>query len=250
MGKNIFATITYVAEKIVEAITGHNSKVDAHPSLVEQINVLSGEVINEKLPQPKQSMDIRLYLASLKKNEAYYVAVKQEYPLLTNIPVDIQDSFSIKISGGVVHGGMYYAKVQIASLTFADVYYECSIYNNTEFSGWTKFSTTTKTDISFTPSAGHTVESQKCYIQNDRVYFNIQIKRTDGGLFPKNQEINLGSITSGVVTTTKQPLTCSTVLSGYLTQGTSCELYDGVRVFLGKITFDADTIHIGGSVSK
>lgn len=39
--KNIFATIEYVAEKILEAITGHKNDKQAHPNLSEQINVLS-----------------------------------------------------------------------------------------------------------------------------------------------------------------------------------------------------------------
>lgn len=38
--KNIFATIEYVAEKILEAITGHKNDKQAHPNLSEQINVL------------------------------------------------------------------------------------------------------------------------------------------------------------------------------------------------------------------
>ncbi|MBS5318053.1 MAG: hypothetical protein KHY44_17040, partial [Clostridiales bacterium] len=41
--KNIFATIEYVAEKILEAITGHKNDKQAHPNLSEQINVLSTE---------------------------------------------------------------------------------------------------------------------------------------------------------------------------------------------------------------
>lgn len=43
MSKNIFATITHVAEKITEAITGHKNDEQAHPNLSEQINVLSGQ---------------------------------------------------------------------------------------------------------------------------------------------------------------------------------------------------------------
>lgn len=42
--KNIFTPIEYVAEKIKEAITGHQNDEQAHPNLSEQINVLKGKV--------------------------------------------------------------------------------------------------------------------------------------------------------------------------------------------------------------
>ena len=79
MGKNIFATITYVAEKIVEAITGHNSKVDAHPSLVKQLNVL----FTGKLDKMKLFRDINL-------DTFYNEGVNRVFNVVGHLPKGIQ----------------------------------------------------------------------------------------------------------------------------------------------------------------
>ena len=57
MSKNIFATITHVAEKITEAITGHKNDEQAHPQISEQINVLSANKLDTMIEKPNQSLN-------------------------------------------------------------------------------------------------------------------------------------------------------------------------------------------------
>lgn len=79
MGKNIFATIKYVVEKIEEVIIGHNSNINAHPSLVEQLNDLS----TGKLDKMKLFRNINL-------DTFYNEGVNRVFNVVGHLPKSIQ----------------------------------------------------------------------------------------------------------------------------------------------------------------
>lgn len=151
--KNIFATIEYVAEKILEAITGHKNDKQAHPNLSEQINVLSTGVSNientRKLKTYLGLQDIGM------TTESTFLEIAQAMPNNSTIlfssyaplnwfPQSVTgDRNDIEITR--YGGGISYIKVWLSNV-------KTGVWHGyyTEQTGlvWQQLATTTKTDIS------------------------------------------------------------------------------------------------------
>lgn len=171
--KNIFATIEYVAEKILEAITGHKNDEQAHPNLSEQINVLSTErgYLNSK---EITGVSIR----TLTKNGTYAIDTNT----CTDIPITNQGWAYLTVKANndsyLIHELSY---LNIPNATFK---YKClgGVWGEYE-----NFATTTKTDILVTPQPGYEVLYQKSYRINGITYLSVRVRKTDRSEFGIHQ---------------------------------------------------------------
>lgn len=128
--KNIFATIEYVAEKILEAITGHKNDEQAHPNLSEQINVLSTD---------------RGYLTSKDINNMDDLKFNGKFIFSGEIE-GITASWHVDVTSGIN------THLQIATTTWDNTGNTrgitlTRIFCDGKWSGWQQIATTTKTDI-------------------------------------------------------------------------------------------------------
>lgn len=155
MSKKIFADLSYVADKIKEAIFNHNKDGTSHQDVREQINVLSSDrgYLDTK---DISGTDINL----LRKNGKYWGANLLNNPLggmFASIDVIEQGYYSIQ--------NIVTQNSQI--IRFYDTSSSSWNYRN--------IATTDKIDILATPNAGYTLFFQKNYQINNTVYYNIRI---------------------------------------------------------------------------
>lgn len=137
MGKNIFATITHVAEKITEAITGHKNDEQAHPTLTQQINVLSTgksdklEVIKNRIDSNEVRFDSGVvgfnYSEEATDNLPPQAYIKQE--------ISQRVGRSVEIATGVLNN-FGYSPIMLFRTS-----------HDSGISDWQQLATTTKTDI-------------------------------------------------------------------------------------------------------
>lgn len=193
--KNIFTTIEYIAEKIKEAITGHQNDEQAHPQLSEQINVLF---------------------------EHFYWDLSE---ITMNNNSTLNDIFNAmkdksQLACGIVNGGtdIYpraYGTLKITRITSLIGCAEFSFdkgnrrfigdfrsvsTNLTEFSGWKEIATTTKTDISFPFNdgySGHWSSSNKI-VKNSlgQCVMYVSVKKNDGSDFTPGI-VTIGTLPQG-----------------------------------------------------
>ena len=187
--KNIFATIEYVAEKILEAITGHKNDEQAHPNLSEQINVLSNtksEYIGKAFISEEILLDATYPIAycgsvvnsSTMPNTGQFRV--QYIPYFAN-----NEGYSVQIAWGVVtNSGLWYRMA-----------------NGTIWERWENFSITAKTDILITynqdyePIDTNLNKIVKNSLGEVIIYFSV--KRKDGGIFSGNNLFVVGAIPVG-----------------------------------------------------
>lgn len=177
--KNIFATIEYVAEKILEAITGHKNDEQAHPNLSEQINVLS---TTHGYINSKEMKDFNVCV----KNGKYTVyfngdGVEQHAP--PNI-VTGDNTFAVDVTQ------------QSDTVLVQEI---CGIYGPNQgrkfyrintfgtWTDWDEVATTTKTNILVTPQPGYEVLYQKSYRINGITYLSVRVRKTDRSEFGIHQ---------------------------------------------------------------
>lgn len=96
-------------------------------------NKLVGKILNN----PLNKIDLRTFIANLGMNEGAFVFQKATHTNITNVPVS-DTSYFIKVSGGILFGTSYYARITCASLTMGYEQYECIVYNSSEYTPWTQ----------------------------------------------------------------------------------------------------------------
>ena len=157
MSKNIFATITHVAEKITEAITDHKNDEQAHPTLTQQINVLSNESeINLSISTSGETISTRIKNSIAKGKLAGRYRYTSGHSSDAPIPK---------------HAIISYKKTKQSTNTdimfFADsgeIYTSTLNGSNGEYiSDWKQIATTTKTDILFQGAATTTFTLAKSF---------------------------------------------------------------------------------------
>lgn len=133
--KNIFATIEYVAEKILEAITGHKNDEQAHPNLSEQINDLSGKVDLGIMREGTLLNFVLTHGRSGGRGSNTYEAS------MTDIPEQRWGSFEVIPHASAIWTVIWYSDND-------SVGYKRQIYVDNWKDEWEQIATTTKTNIS------------------------------------------------------------------------------------------------------
>lgn len=182
MSKNIFATITHVAEKITEAITDHKNDEQAHPTLTQQINVLSNESeINLSISTSGETISTRIKNSIAKGKLAGRYRYTSGHSSDAPIPK---------------HAIISYKKTKQSTNTdimfFADsgeIYTSTLNGSNGEYiSDWKQIATTTKTDISLVNQWTKGIGDMNQYVSKNgnTVTVNVSIK---GGISDENTVI-------------------------------------------------------------
>lgn len=167
--KNIFATIEYVAEKILEAITGHKNDEQAHPNLSEQINVLS-----------KDRGYLNSFMSGADLNTFTQNGIYAYSQLSANKP---SQSFGYLF---VSDWGKGYCRqfVQDSENTCYT-----RLLDNNVWGDWRQLATTTKTDILFPYATGFTDKGEdeisKISKVNNLVTISLCVKKSDDGVIPQ-----------------------------------------------------------------
>ena len=165
--KNLFATIEYVAEKILEAITGHKNDEQAHPNLSEQINVLSTD---------------RGYLTSKDINNMDDLKFNGKFIFSGEIE-GITASWHVDVTSGIN------THLQIATTTWDNTGNTrgitlTRIFCDGKWSGWKQLATTTKTDILVTPRPNRTIIYNNSYKDSMGFVVDFRVKNTDDSDIP------------------------------------------------------------------
>lgn len=176
--KNIFATIEYVAEKILEAITGHKNDEQAHPNLSEQINVLKDiGYVKRDLPLNKNINDFK---------EIGYIDLSDVNLLSGDFPHVSKVSFSW---GRLIFDGIHqYLEVQNKTPVNPEVLNKMYVRTYYMVQGvwgsWKEIATTTKTDILFPYNSGYTTQATHIrngiVVENNHIYVYINVRKLDG----------------------------------------------------------------------
>lgn len=147
MSKNIFATITHVAEKITEAITGHKNDEQAHPNLSEQINVLSGKIDIGIL----RSGTLAEYILKHGRNGG--VGGNTYEASMTDLPEQRWGMFHVMKHASEVWTVIWYSD-------YNSTHYKRQLRSEGWVTEWEPIATTSKTDISYTLNGGLTFRSE------------------------------------------------------------------------------------------
>lgn len=107
-----------------------------------KINVLNEVIDRQPTANPSSQIDLKLYLARMKKHETVLLGNKINQNNIINIPVQTSNDYICTVSGGFLYGNMYYAKLTCSSLLDSTEIYECTVYNGEMFTEWERLVTT------------------------------------------------------------------------------------------------------------
>lgn len=176
--KNIFATIEYVAEKILEAITGHKNDEQAHPNLSEQINVLSSDTYI-KLGNIESGTMLEAILKYVSQGYNKFECRCKQNNIVSDSPSSEWSSIRVNATED-----FYYVEC-FTQFKAPNYFRKIKKSTGNWYIEWQQIATTTKTDISFPYNTGFsdydseyvTLLSKNSF---DEVILNIYAKPTSG----------------------------------------------------------------------
>lgn len=187
--KNIFTTIEYVAEKILEAITGHKNDEQAHPTLTQQINVLYTNGFNG---------EYRHYDGDLTDLNDFTTPGKfeivKDLSTIKNLPVNTSGlvRFSIVVEKRI--SNVYRQEIHFKSTPFFNRSFYRDTLDNGDWGEWAEVATTTKTDILVTPYTGYKIVSNNTKKVNNVLYVDFTIAMVDDSYFTQGGNLTIATL--------------------------------------------------------